>query len=1122
MTPQQRTEIRRYLTAFDFSGLFTDSSLGWDWPDSSVPLRVPFEGAFMSLSVLAEKRGVKVLHVPPDAAGQILPSDLRKKLEKAVTPLATEHLLIFTDTAKTRQIWLWTSRLPGKPVSHRELSWEKGKANELLLQKLSSIAFTLDEEDALDITGVVLRLRDSLDRDKVTKRFYDQFKVQKDAFRGFIKGLTDGGLLDWYTSLMLNRLMFCYFLQRKGFLDGDPNYLSNRLSRVQEEIGEGQFHSFYKTFLRSLFHDGLGKPRDERTFSPELTKLIGEIPYLNGGIFEEHRIEREHPELHIPDNAFKRIFTFLNEWEWHLDDRPIARGDEINPEILGYVFEKYTNQKEMGAYYTKEDITDYIAKNCIIPFLLDTADDKLGDASWQLLRDDPNRYIYPAVGHGIFCDYPTGAKLDAPLPLPGYIEKGIDTTKRDLRVRRARWNDSATPELGLPTEIWRETVARRQRCEELQRKLRAGEVRAVNDLITLNLNIRQFAQDVVENAGPDLLLALFKAIRKVSVLDPTCGSGAFLFAALNILEPLYRACLERMRALLGDWETRSEKHPIYRKEFSEVLDQAARHPNENYFIFKSIIVHNLYGVDIMEEAVEICKLRLFLKLAAQLEPGQEIEPLPDIDFNIRAGNTLVGYASRDEVRRCMTQFGDGQMRLGVEDELQSYSRFEEAAENVDKAFQLFQQMQDEFGMNPKEFRENKRILSDRLGTLRHQLDRFLAADYDKKNLAAETTYNKWRTSHQPFHWFVEFHGILDTGGFHVIIGNPPWKEYAAAKKSYTIRNYATESSGNLYALCIERCLDLIVRGGMLSFIVQLPVVSSSRMDSTRQLLSREASMLTTITCDDRPGKLFDGLQHCRSTIVTLKRRTDCAKPSLWTTAYRRWATEVRSLLFPLTRFAEVPTGAVRRNRYPKLATPQQVTAFQKTSSSENVTLGSHALSRTSEAFVFYQESAQYWVKATVGLPHYAKNGRVGAPAHGRYVHVKGKELACIACAALNSSVFYNYFIAYGDCFHVNDALVTSFPLPPAAFKDGALAMLGAKLMRDLDKNADKKTINTKDGDKIAYAEFRVGDSKSLIDEIDAVLAEHYGFTEEELDFIINYDIKYRMGLSGGSAEDSEE
>jgi hypothetical protein len=697
MNRTTRDRVRRYLEGFNFAGLFTDPDLGWDWPESKGKLRVPAKSGFIDTEVIADKRGVKVLHLAGLADGEIPASDERKAIEKAVTPLATEHLLIFTDKAQTRQVWLWTSRLPGKPISYRELTWQKGKSNELLLQKLASIAFTISEEESLDITGVVERLRDSLDRDKVTKRFYDQFKTQKDAFRKLIKGISDGGLWDWYTSLMLNRLMFCYFLQRKGFLDRDERYLRNRLDRVREEIGEDQFHSFYKTFLRSLFHDGLGKPKDEREFSPALKRLIGDIPYLNGGIFEEHRIEREHPDLQIPDEAFDQIFTFLDKFDWHLDDRPIAKGNEINPEILGYVFEKYTNQKEMGAYYTKEDITDYIAKNCIIPFLLDAAGDKLGDAFWNLLRDDPDRYIYPAVGHGIFCDYPPNAKLDAPLRLPDYIERGIDTWKPDLRKRRARWNESATPELGLPTEIWRETVARRQRCEELQRKLRTGEIRAVNDLITFNLNIRQFAQDVVENAAPDLLLALFKAIRKVSMLDPTCGSGAFLFAALNILEPLYRASLDRMRALLGDWETRGAKsHPNYRKEFAAVLEQAARHPNENYFIFKSIIVHNLYGVDIMEEAVEICKLRLFLKLAAQLEPGQEIEPLPDIDFNIRTGNTLVGYASRDEVHRCMTQFGDGQMRLGVEDELQSYALFEEQVDIVDRQFRRFQEMQDDF------------------------------------------------------------------------------------------------------------------------------------------------------------------------------------------------------------------------------------------------------------------------------------------------------------------------------------------------------------------------------------------------------------------------------------------
>lgn len=66
-------------------------------------------------------------------------------------------------------------------------------------------------------------------------------------------------------------------------------------------------------------------------------------------------------------------------------------------------------------------------------------------------------------------------------------------------------------------------------------------------------------------------------------------------------------------------------------------------------------------------------------------------------------------------------------------------------------------------------------------------------------------------------------------------------------------------------------------------------------------------------------------------------------------------------------------------------------------------------------------------------------------------------------------------------------------------------------MADLNAKAVVKTINTKDGDRIAYAEFYAAHSKPIIDEIDRTLATHYGFTDDELDFIINYDIKYRMG-----------
>ena len=708
MTPQQRKEAARYLKAFDFSGLFTDPSIGWDWPDSGKRLKVPSVQGFRELEVIAEKKGVKVLLVPPLANGSIMPSDERKRLEASVTPLAAEHLLIFVDQAKTRQIWLWTSRLPGKPIRRRELNWEKSRSNELLLQKVISIAFTLDEEEALDITGVVHRLHDNLDRDRLTKRFYDEFKKHKDRFQKFISGLSDQGVMAHYTSLMLNRLMFCYFLQQKGFLDGDPHYLKNRFDSVRATLGKDKFHSFYISFLKRLFHDGL----DSQARPDELTAIIGKnIPYLNGGIFAEHKIEKDNPKIQIPDEAFKKIFDFFDAYDWHLDDRPLANGNEINPEVLGYVFEKYTNQKEMGAYYTKEDITEYISKNTILPFLLQKVAAKLPATAWELLKNDPDRYIFEPVRRGAGGDEKEWKKS-----LPTNIAAGLDTKAPDLLERRKDWNTPTPASHALPTEIWRETIARHQRCHELRKKLRAGEVTDPADLVTLNLDIRQFVQDLIASAPADLALAMWKALRAMSVLDPTCGSGAFLFAALEILEPLYEGLLERLRALLADWQSAGEKHSNWEKEIQAILAAVDRHPNEAYFIHKTIIVHNLYGVDIMEEAVEICKLRLFLKLAAQLEPGQAVEPLPDIDFNVRSGNTLVGYASRDEIRRAFTSAqggrgGEQMALLGIENSLDDFRRIMEQAEDADRAFRRFQDLQDNIGQSAAEFRTAKEALA---------------------------------------------------------------------------------------------------------------------------------------------------------------------------------------------------------------------------------------------------------------------------------------------------------------------------------------------------------------------------------------------------------------------------
>ncbi len=269
----------------------------------------------------------------------------------------------------------------------------------------------------------------------------------------------------------------------------------------------------------------------------------------------------------------------------------------------------------------------------------------------------------------------------------------------------------------------------------------------------------------------------------------------------------------------------------------------------------------------MEEAVEICKLRLFLKLAAQLEPGQQVEPLPDIDFNIRAGNTLVGYASRAEIRRAFTEHQGGgkasQLLLGgIEHSLDDYRRIEEQAEDADRAFQRFHQLQEATKMDAAEFRSAKQSLHRTLEVMRDQLDRFLASDYNKSNLKTDTAFTKWRKSHQPFHWFIEFYGIMNKGGFDVIIGNPPWVELSRASRTYVPRNLTSWECNNLWPPVVERCYHLTSRFKRLGLIVPMSLVCTERMAPIQRIVKNAGeTWLANFESDSNPGQLFDGVKQ---------------------------------------------------------------------------------------------------------------------------------------------------------------------------------------------------------------------------------------------------------------------
>ena len=225
-----------------------------------------------------------------------------------------------------------------------------------------------------------------------------------------------------------------------------------------------------------LFHEGLGQPEAQR--APDLAALLGQGALPQRRPVRRSRSGARQPDISIPDAAFERVFDFFDGYRWHLDERPYREDNEINPDVLGYIFEKYVNQKQMGAYYTKEDITGYISRNTVIPFLFDAARKECPVAFgpdggvWRLLSDDPDRYIYPAVGHGIAWNArqpEAPISLDAPFDLPDVIAAGIDEVSK-----RGGWNAPPPDDYALPTETWREVVARRQRYEEVRVKARVG------------------------------------------------------------------------------------------------------------------------------------------------------------------------------------------------------------------------------------------------------------------------------------------------------------------------------------------------------------------------------------------------------------------------------------------------------------------------------------------------------------------------------------------------------------------------------------------------------------------------------------------------------------------------
>ena len=265
-----KLKFTSYLKTADFRTLFIEE-MGWNKVSasfSSFPTFYAGETPFV-IKAIAQRNGFQVLQCPVEE----LPSNATcKKLDIKLRKAANDYICIFIIPGTEHHQWV----APIKTNEKRDIviiEYADADKAQFLYEKIAGLSFGIDE--ATTIVDVKERVQGAfaINSEKITKDFYTGFNREHKAFAEFITGIDDqiecknNKNKQWYTSVMLNRLMFCYFIQKKGFLDGDENYLRNKLRWTQEQKGKNHFFkSFYRGFLIHLFHDGLNSPRHEPDF----------------------------------------------------------------------------------------------------------------------------------------------------------------------------------------------------------------------------------------------------------------------------------------------------------------------------------------------------------------------------------------------------------------------------------------------------------------------------------------------------------------------------------------------------------------------------------------------------------------------------------------------------------------------------------------------------------------------------------------------------------------------------------------------------------------------------------------------------------------------------------------
>ncbi|MFQ5793832.1 MAG: hypothetical protein ACE5JP_02150, partial [Candidatus Bipolaricaulia bacterium] len=281
-------------------------------------------------------------------------------------------------------------------------SWERGEAalRTLCEYNLKALHFP---DDPTDVDNWLEQWQSAFDVEKVTKEFFREYRRLFERAEHHITGIT-GEAKRLFTQKLFNRLLFIRFLEKKGWLSfkGRRDYLRALRKDHQAQKQSDQGANFYRDRLRKLFFQGLSTPNEIDLINLNrgefLRTLIGDVPYLNGGLFEEE-LDDQDSQIHVPDEAIAPILT---ELFYHFnftvtESTPLDIEVAVDPEMLGRIFEELvTGRHETGSYYTSKPVVAFMCQEALKGYLKTTLPKETSDAIHRFVEErDPTDLVDP-------------------------------------------------------------------------------------------------------------------------------------------------------------------------------------------------------------------------------------------------------------------------------------------------------------------------------------------------------------------------------------------------------------------------------------------------------------------------------------------------------------------------------------------------------------------------------------------------------------------------------------------------------------------------------------------------------------------------------------------------------